>query len=139
MPLKRKILIIDDDEDLVETLKTILEANSYSVSVAYEGEKGLRKVKEVNPDLIILDIMMQTKGEGFWIAQKLKSKDPESEYAKYSHVPVLVLTAIQKKTEFKFSFPQDKDYLPVEDFVDKPVQPEKLLEKVEALLENGQD
>ena len=134
MPEKSKILIIDDDRDLVETLKTILEAHNFSVSVVYDGEEGLERIKEANPNLIILDIMMQTKGEGFWIAQKLKSKDPKSEYVEYSHIPIIVLTAIQKKTEFKFSLEEDKDYLPVDDFIDKPIQPEKLLEKIEALL-----
>lgn len=134
MSEKNKILIIDDDQDLAETLKTVLEAHNYSVSVAYDGEEGLKKVKEINPDLIVLDIMMHTKGEGFWIAQKLKTKDPKSEYAKYSCIPIVVLTAIQKKTEFKFNLEYDKEYLPVEDFIDKPVKPEKLLEKIEALL-----
>lgn len=134
MAEKNKILIIEDDQDLVETLKTVLQAHDYNVSVAYNGEEGLGKVKQVNPDLIILDIMMHTKGEGFWVAQKLKSKDRKSEYAKYSHIPIVVLTAIQKKTEFKFSLQKDKEYMPVEDFIDKPIEPDMLLKKVKALL-----
>ena len=131
---KEKILVIEDDEQMVEFVKKVLEAHSYQVHSAPSAEKGLKKVKELSPDLIILDVMLETKGEGFWTAQKLKSTDAQSEYREYSHIPILMLTAIHTQTEFRFSPETDGEYLPVEDFVEKPVEPGELVQKVKNLL-----
>lgn len=131
---KEEILVIEDDEQMVEFVKRVLEAHSYQVHSAPSAEEGLKKVKELSPDLIILDVMLETKGEGFWTAQKLKSTDAQSEYREYSHIPILMLTAIHTQTEFRFSPETDGEYLPVEDFVEKPVEPGELLQKVKNLL-----
>jgi len=131
---KEKILVIEDDEQMVEFVKRVLEAHSYQVHSAPSAEEGLKKVKELSPDLIILDVMLETKGEGFWTAQKLKSTDAQSEYREYSHIPILMLTAIHTQTEFRFSPETDGEYLPVEDFVEKPVEPGELVQKVKNLL-----
>jgi len=131
---KEKILVIEDDEQMVEFVKKVLETHSYQVHSAPSAEEGLKKVKELSPDLIILDVMLETKGEGFWTAQKLKSADARSEYREYSHIPILMLTAIHTETEFRFSPETDGEYLPVEDFVEKPVEPSELVQKVKNLL-----
>ncbi|MEE9191450.1 MAG: response regulator [Candidatus Aerophobetes bacterium] len=131
---KEKILVIEDDEQMVEFVKRVLEAHFYQVHSAPSAEEGLKKVKELSPDLIILDVMLETKGEGFWTAQKLKSTDAQSEYREYSHIPILMLTAIHTQTEFRFSPETDGEYLPVEDFVEKPVEPGELVQKVKNLL-----
>lgn len=131
---KEKILVIEDDEQMVEFVKRVLEAHSYQVHNSPSAEEGLKKVKELSPDLIILDVMLETKGEGFWTAQKLKSTDAQSEYREYSHIPILMLTAIHTQTEFRFSPETDGEYLPVEDFVEKPVEPGELVQKVKNLL-----
>ncbi|MFQ6066839.1 MAG: response regulator transcription factor [bacterium] len=136
MAQKRKILAIEDDPQMVEFIKTTLEAHSYKVYSAPTQKEGLEKVKEVSPDLIILDVMLETKGSGFWAAQKLKSKDPDSELKEYSKVPILMLTAIHTQTEFRFSPETDGEYLPVDDFVEKPIKPKELVEKVENLLKS---
>ena len=131
---KPKILIIDDDPDLVESMQITLEANDYQVESAYNGTDGLRLVKETNPDLIILDVMMDSITEGFQVSYQLKSRDPQSEYRAYSDIPILMLTGISQKMHMKFSPAADEDYLPVEEFVEKPIQFDALLEKVARLI-----
>lgn len=130
-----KILVVDDDPDIVEALKMTLEANRYKVYTAANGTEGLKQVKAVNPDLIILDVMMDSITEGFQVTYQLRNPDPKSEYAKYAKIPILILTAIVEKTRMKFSTKTDGDFLPVDDFVEKPIRPQVLLEKVKKLLE----
>ena len=123
-----KILIIDDDDDLVHALRLPLEAAGYKVARAANGTEGLLKVKEVNPDLIILDAMMDTTTEGFHVSLTLRSPDAGSEYKEYSRVPILMLTSIHGTTSLRFG--PDKDYLPVDAFIEKPIEPAELLKKV---------
>jgi len=126
---KWKILIIDDDIDFVEATKIVLETKYY-VSVAYNGEEGRRKLKMEKPDLIILDMMMDGRGEGFLFSREIE-KSPE-----YSNIPILMLTGMRKQTGF-FPIeddPRDSKYLPVDEFVEKPIEPQDLLKKVEQLL-----
>jgi DNA-binding response OmpR family regulator len=134
---KSKILIIDDDPDLVESLRITLEANNYQVFSAGNGTEGLKMAKEVLPNLIILDVMMDSITEGFQVSQQLRSRDPQSEYRAYSNIPILMLTAISEKMHMKFSPKDDKDYLPVDEFMEKPIRFEALLEKVKTLIQKG--
>jgi DNA-binding response OmpR family regulator len=127
-----KILIIDDDDDLVHALRLPLEAAGYSVSRAASGTEGLQKVKEVRPDLIILDVMMDTTTEGFHVSLTLRSPDPRSEYKVFSQIPILMLTSIHTTTSLRFG--ADKDYLPVDAFIEKPIEPAELLKKVRECL-----
>ena len=127
-----KILVIDDDPDLVEVIRLILENSGYQIFSAINGAQGLQQVKEINPDLIILDVMMDYTTEGFQVSLALRSPDPESEYAAYSDIPILMLTAIHSTTPLRFT--PEEDYLPVDDFVEKPLEPADLLAKVETLL-----
>jgi len=127
MEKKAKILLVDDDVDFVEATKTILESKPYEVIVAYEGDEGLRKAREKNPDLIILDVIMPVK-DGFTAAEQLK-KDPQ-----LSKIPVLMLTAFVT-TGQETSIPFSRGLtLETEDYIDKPVSPEELLARVEKLL-----
>ena len=128
----KRILVVDDDPDLVEVIRLTLEANGYEVFSAAGGQEGLEKVKEVEPDLIILDVMMDYTTEGFQVSLQLRSPEPDSEYAAYSKIPILMLTALHSTTSLRFS--PDEDYLPVDDFVEKPLEPGALVAKVEALL-----
>jgi len=123
-----RILIIDDDDDLVHALRLPLEAAGYRVSRAASGNEGLQKIKEVSPDLIILDVMMDTTTEGFHISLALRSPDPQSEYKEYRRIPILMLTSIHTTTTLRFG--PDKDYLPVDAFIEKPIEPAELLKKV---------
>lgn len=134
---KRKILVIDDDPDLVESIRITLEANNYEVHSAQNGTEGLQLVKEIHPDLIILDVMMDTITEGFQVTYQLRSRDPKSEYRDCADIPILMLTGISEKTHMKFSPKDDEDYLPVDEFVEKPIRFEALLEKVKNLTQKG--
>jgi len=127
-----KILIIDDDPDMVLALRLCLEDAGYEIIEAGNGNEGLEKVKSENPDLIVLDVMMNTATEGFQVALTLRSSDPESEYAPYHQIPILMLTAIHTTTPLRFG--PDEEYLPVDDFIDKPLDPVLLIQKVKDLL-----
>ena len=124
-----RVLIIDDDQDLREALQVILESGSYEVSTAVDKAEGMEKIKTDNPDLIILDVMMDTCQDGFEMARELK-KDSE-----FKDIPILMLTSVQDKTGIEFkSTAGDPNWLPVEGFLDKPVDPQTLLDEIEKLL-----
>lgn len=129
--MKNKILIIEDDPDLIEAEKIVLENEGYDIITAFDTSDGLRKIYQDIPDLIILDVMFGNKQntDGFSFVYELR-KDK-----KYSYIPVLMLTAINIDVpEFHFAPEADGDYLPVDGFIDKPAQPEELKEKVRELL-----
>jgi CheY-like chemotaxis protein len=124
-----KILIVDDDSDLTEALKTTLESANYTVSTAEERAEGIEKIRIEKPDLVILDVMMSTWQDGFEMSRDLK-KDPT-----YKDIPILLLTAIADKTGISFkSDAGDTAWLPVDGYLDKPVEPRVLLAEVEKLL-----
>jgi len=121
---KAKILLVDDDLDFVEATKTVLEGGSYEVIVAYEGEEGLKKAREENPDLVLLDIIMPVK-DGFTAAEQFK-KDPQ-----LSNIPVLMLTSYATRGQ-ETSIPRSRGFdLDAEDYIEKPVTPEELLSRVQ--------
>ncbi len=132
-----KILVIDDDPDTVLACRMALENAGYAVEEAKNGRQGLEKIKAERPDLIILDVMMDTATEGFQLALKLRNPDPTSDWAAFSDIPILMLTAIHSTTPLRFE--PDIDYLPVELFVDKPIDPDDLVGKVEWVLSEEQE
>ena len=124
-----KILIVDDDADLTEALKTALESEQYAVVAAADRDEGMEKIKIEKPDLVILDVMMSTWQDGFEMSRELK-KDPQAK-----HIPILVLTAVKERTGIGFkSTAGDPDWLPVDGFLDKPVEPALLVAEVKRLL-----
>ena len=131
---KPKILLIDDDPDIAELVGITLEANGYQFYRASNGTEGLKMVKEIRPDLIILDVMMDTTTEGFQVSYHLRGKDPQSEYREFSQIPIIMMTGISQKMHMTFSPEQDGDYLPVDDFLEKPVRVDSLLEKIKKAL-----
>jgi CheY-like chemotaxis protein len=127
-----RILIIDDDPDMVLASRLPLEAAGHSVDEACNGLEGLERIKANRPDLIILDVMMDTATEGFQLALQLRSREPDAEFAAYRDIPIIMLTAIHTTTPLRFG--PEEDYLPVDDFIDKPIDPDVLVSKVEALV-----
>jgi CheY-like chemotaxis protein len=124
-----KILIIDDDPDITEAMTVVLENRGYEVRSALDGAEGMEQLKKAPPDLIILDVMMRTSQEGFELSRELKGNP------RYKNIPILMLTAVKQKTGLDFKAEAgDQAWLPVEEFLDKPVKPDVLLEKVEDLL-----
>jgi CheY-like chemotaxis protein len=125
---QKRILLVDDDPDQRLVLRLPLEANQYAVFEAESFDAGLKAIKQVKPDLIVLDVMMDTTTAGFQFALSVHSTDPESEFKDFTHVPIIMLTAIHSTTPLRFA--PDNDYLPVQEFLEKPVDPEVLLATV---------
>jgi two-component system, OmpR family, alkaline phosphatase synthesis response regulator PhoP len=126
--VKKKILLIDDDVDLIELNRALLTVMGYEVHVAFNGEEGMSKVAEIAPDLILLDVMMNSPGEGFEVARKIKGD------AATCHIPVVMLSAVNNESGFSLRVGPDKSWNPVDAFIDKPVRKEQLLKTVRALL-----
>lgn len=124
-----KILITDDDQDIRDSLRAILEGEDYSVVTAADKAEGMEKVKDEKPDLMILDVMMAKLDDGFEMARELK-KEPE-----FKDIPILMLTGVKDKVGIDFkSAAGDPSWCPVDGFLEKPVEPDILLTEVKKLL-----
>lgn len=124
----KRILLIDDDADFREAVGTLLEAKGYAVDAAADGKEGVSKAQSVNPDLIMLDVMMTHQSEGFDVARALKA-DKATE-----KIPVILVTGIRKEMNLPFGFEPDEAWLPVKAVLEKPVKPDLLLKTVEEAL-----
>jgi CheY-like chemotaxis protein len=122
--MPKKIMIIDDDIDIVEVMRITLESDGYDVIDAQEGQKGLEILKKEKPDLLILDVMMGTLDEGFHIAYQIRNDEDIKD------IPILMITAVGAQTGFEFDMQRDEDFLPVNEFIEKPVNPQVLLDTV---------
>ncbi len=126
---KQKILVVDDDVDLCDSLKVIFENAGYDMLTAANRSEGMEKIRTQQPDLIILDVMMETWQDGFEMSRDLKN-DPQ-----LKNTPILMLTSIEEKTGIEVkSSAGDPVWLPVEAFLDKPVSPDALVAEVKRLL-----
>jgi len=125
---KFKVLLVDDDPDFVEATKLILEKKGgYSVVVAYDGNEGLEKCKEENPDIIVLDVMMPEK-DGYEMCADLKADK------KLSNIPIILLTAVASHiSDTKYTQRMGME-TEADDYLDKPAEPNVILERVNALL-----
>lgn len=143
-----KILIVDDDPDIIASLSVVLEGAGHTVATAENGEEGKKKAYSEKPALIILDVMMESIDKGFEVSRSLKSAEGTKD------IPILMLTAIKEVTDINFnagntytdqlpadyfSNPDDgvsktTDAVPVDAFYEKPIKPDELLRKVSLLL-----
>ena len=122
-----KILVVDDEPDMVEMIKTALEGAAHQVITAFNGQEGLNKARKEKPDAIVLDIMMPVK-DGFVTCKEIKD-DPA-----LKNIPVLILTGVSEhfaNTRFAKSMGLDLD---AEDYIDKPIDPKLLLVRLDKLL-----
>jgi CheY-like chemotaxis protein len=124
-----KIVVVDDDQDIRDSLQVILEGRQYTVVTAADRTEGMEKIKTEKPDLAILDVMMSTWEDGFEMARELK-KDSQ-----FKDMPILMLTGIKDKTGIDFkSTAGDPTWCPVDGFLEKPVEPNVLVQEVQKLL-----
>ncbi len=134
MANKGTILLVDDDRDIRDSLKIILESKGYTVQTAGNGREALGAIKAKLPDLLILDIMMSTDTEGFDLAFELKQK-PD-----YKSLPIIILTSFLEKVRAegpgKFQHILGEDW-PAKWLFEKPVDTKKLLAKIEGILAGG--
>jgi len=130
MSERKQLLLIDDDPDFVEGIKSILTKAKYDVDVAYNPKDGLAALQNKRYDLLLLDIMMGRGAEGVMIARKM-GRD-----AKLREIPVLIITGIREQIAFLFgSKTMHPHFVDVDEMLEKPVEPKFLLERVASLLE----
>ncbi len=125
--MAKKILIVDDDPDFVEAVTMILESKHYQVATAYGGNEGVQKAKTESPDLIVLDVMMPDK-DGYAVCKELKAKPP------LDRIPILLLTAVASHVPTTRYTQQMGLETEADDYVEKPVEPDVLVKRVETLL-----
>lgn len=117
------IAIIDDDPDIIDASSLVLKSKGYEVVTATNPKDGYNIVKQYNPELIILDVMMDEPDDGFFLAQKFRKEG--------IHTPILMYTSVSKAVGMDFGA---NEMVPVDDFVEKPITPDELIRKVEKLL-----
>lgn len=127
MESKRKVLIVDDDQQFTKIGKVVLEKNGYEVSVANSAKEGWGTALNWKPDLIVLDVMMESETEGFHFVYDSR-KEPT-----LKETPILMLTAINER-DLPWRFDRDDTWLPVDTFLDKPVSPDQLVREVGRML-----
>jgi DNA-binding NtrC family response regulator len=114
-----KILIIDDDKDILETVGALLGHEGFEIYSSETVEDGITMINEVSPDLILLDIMFpEKKTRGFEAASEIKEK--------YPTLPIIVFTAINREYAFEFT----KEDIKAEEFVNKPVDIDRLIKLI---------
>ena len=119
-----KVLIVDDDPDIVEASQLFLEREGYQIETANNRRDGMQKVETFQPDLLILDVMMEHPDDGFTMAQDLRRLGKK--------FPILMLTSVSSVSGLAFD--KDPEMVPVDDFQAKPVEPAILIKKVAELL-----
>jgi len=126
----KQILVVDDDVQFVDTVKTLLENVGYKVDFAYQAKKGVDLAKQSKPDLILLDAMFAgPPGQGGIEAARELAAIPE-----LKNTPVIMVSGIRKAMELPFPMETDESWLPVRSFIEKPVKPEKLLSEIRNIL-----
>ena len=129
--MAKRVLMVDDDPDFVYTTKIILESGGYETHTAANDKEALAQLEKEKPDIILLDVMMRTIGDGVWLGQKIKGDE------RYGDIPILMITAVNKESgtsSFHLDPNADGNYLPVDGFLEKPVEPEVLLREVARLI-----
>ena len=128
----KKIYIVDDDRDIVESISMVLQGEGYETAAQYDDNDLVDNVKAYSPDLVILDVMFpEDESAGFRMARELRGE------AAFAKIPILMLSAINERGLYpgKFSdHDRDDSYLPVDAFVEKPISPDALLAKLTEML-----
>jgi DNA-binding response OmpR family regulator len=130
----KKVLVIDDEAVMRDSLQDLLTTNGYNVVTAVDGDEGLRKVLEERPDLIVLDVIMPGK-HGFEVCKELKT-DPR--YHSFAKIPVLMLTVYPGDREKKGLSMKEGMLMEAEDYIQKPFDIKELLERIKRLIESSQ-
>ena len=127
--MAKKILVVDDDPDILAAVTMILESQDYQVVTARDGVEGLANLKAEKPDMMVLDLLMP-KMDGWAVCKELQ--DPR--WAKYRDIPILILTSVREDASRRRYELETGLELDVDDYVEKPFSPDILLERVERLI-----
>ena len=131
MSAQPKVLVVDDDPDILDAITTILSTQPYSIDTARDGVECVDKVRADVPDLIVLDLLMPNV-DGFAVVRELRDNP------RYAKVPILILTSVREDASRRRYELETGLAMDVQDYVEKPVSPADLLERVSNLLENRQ-
>jgi len=132
--MQEKILVVDDDPDILDALTMILESKGYRVITARDGIEALAKLEAEKPDLMILDLLMP-KMDGFAVYKELQ--DPK--WSKHRDMPILILTSVREEASRRRYELETGAELDVEDYLEKPFPPDILLERVGRLIKKKQN
>ncbi len=133
MEKKAKILVIDDDPDFRDAVTTILESAHYEVVPASSPSEVKEKLFSTKPDLILLDIMMDSLFDGFSLCHSIKTSN---EYEEFNKIPIIFVSAVKKMTGSRFQFnAADQGMVGPDDYIDKPVKAEDLLARIKKLIQ----
>lgn len=127
-----KILIVDDDPDMRLAIASVLKSRSYEVIEGRDGEEALRKLKDEKPDLMLLDLLMP-KMDGFAVVKELQNKKEKG----YPDIPVLIISSVREEASHRRYELEVGHKLDVDDYIEKPIEPFVLLQRVEKLLSKG--
>jgi two-component system alkaline phosphatase synthesis response regulator PhoP len=134
MGTKKRLLMIDDDPDFVEVIVSILENADYEVDAKYNPDDGFQALKTGSYDLLLLDVLMGRGAEGIMIARKIGDDE------KLREIPILIITGMREQIAFLFpGQPVHPSFVPVDELIEKPVEPDLLLEKVSKLLQLAEE
>ncbi len=129
---RAKILLIDDDPDFLKVVSIILKSGPYNVISSKNTQEGKEKLFTEKPDLILLDIMMDSLFDGFSLCHDIKTS---KEYQEFRETPIIFISAVKEKVGSRFTFkPGEQGLVGPDDYIDKPVQPDDLLARIERLL-----
>ena len=134
MTERKKLLMIDDDENLVNVFRLVCTSQGYDFHSAHSAAEGLKKITEVSPDLIILDVIMEDFVAGFRVLSELRTGGPGSVYADLAEIPIIMLTSVSSRTHVNFSEMVGTALLPVDVFIEKPVKPADILSTIQRML-----
>lgn len=123
----KTVLVIDDDRDFVAAIEALLASSGYRVATASNGREGLQEAKKIQPDLILLDVMMTERTEGFFTLQEVRR------IPSLSRIPVIVISSIYTDQPV-FRVSPEAGWLPADLFLPKPVEPVRLLEEARRLM-----
>jgi DNA-binding response OmpR family regulator len=130
---KAKILVIDDDPDFVDAITPILQSAQFGVISAANPAQGKEKILDEKPDLILLDIMMDSLFDGFSLCHNIKTA---KEFKDVKDTPIIFVSAVKEMTGSRFQFQgESQGMIGPDDYIDKPVKPDDLIARVEKLLE----
>ena len=127
-----KIVIIDDNTDFLFTMETFLKKNSFEVQTAEDGQKGLELIRKERPDLVLLDIMMETLFSGFEVCKAVRSDDD------LKYMPIIGISAMGEELDINYSEWPDYEYFRPDAFLDKPIDKQRLLQLIPEVIQKAQ-
>ena len=126
------IVMIDDNADFLFTMETFLKKNGFEVQTAEDGQKGIELIRKERPDLVLLDIMMETLFSGFEVCKAVRSDDD------LKYIPIIGISAMGEELDIDYSQWPDYEYFRPDAFLDKPIDKQRLLQLIPEVIQKAQ-